>query len=44
VATQATNIGGFQQSELSAELATQWRRLTRAGTLVAAITAPAVFV
>jgi hypothetical protein len=24
VATEATNIGGFQQSELSAELATRW--------------------
>jgi ATP-dependent Zn protease len=46
VATEATNIGGgvFQQSELSAELAGQWRRLTRAATLVALLTAPAVVV
>jgi cell division protease FtsH len=44
VATEATNIGGFQQSELSAELATQWRRLTRAATFVALLTAPAVVV
>jgi cell division protease FtsH len=44
VATEATNIRGFQQSELSAELAGQWRRLTRAATLVAFLTAPAVVV
>jgi ATP-dependent Zn protease len=44
VATQASNISGFQQSELSAELAGQWRRLTRAATLVALLTAPAVAV
>jgi ATP-dependent Zn protease len=44
VATQATNIGGFQQSELSAELAGQWRRLTRAATIVAVLTAPAVVI
>jgi cell division protease FtsH len=44
VATQATNIGGFEQSELSSELAGQWRRLTRAATIVAVLTAPAVVV
>jgi cell division protease FtsH len=46
VATQASNISGsgFQQSELSAELAGQWRRLTRAATFVALLTAPAVVV
>jgi ATP-dependent Zn protease len=44
VATEATNIGGFQQSELSAELAVQWRRLTRAATVVALLTSPAVVV
>jgi hypothetical protein len=44
VATEATNIGGFQQSELSAELAVQWRRLTRAATIVALLTSPAVVV
>jgi ATP-dependent Zn protease len=43
VATEATSIRGFQ-SELSAELAGQWRRLTRAATLVALVTAPAVVV
>jgi len=42
VATQATDIGTFQQSELSGELAVQWRRLTRAATFVALLTAPAV--
>jgi cell division protease FtsH len=44
VATQTPDIGGFQQSELSAELAIQWRRLTRAATIVAVLTSPAVFV
>jgi ATP-dependent Zn protease len=44
VATGAESIGGFQQSELSSELAGQWRRLTRAATLVALLTAPAVVV
>ena len=42
MATQATDIGTFQQSELSGELAVQWRRLTRAATFVALLTAPAV--
>jgi cell division protease FtsH len=42
VATQATDMGTFQQSELSSELAGQWRRLTRAATFVALLTAPAV--
>jgi ATP-dependent Zn protease len=37
-------VGGFQQVESSNELATQWRRLTRAATAVALITAPAVVV
>ena len=44
MATEASNIGGFQESELSAELAGQWRRLTRAATIVALLTAPAVVV
>jgi cell division protease FtsH len=44
MATEATTIGGFQQSELSAELAVQWRRLTRAATIVALLTSPAVVV
>jgi len=42
VATQATDMGTFQQSELSSELAGQWRKLTRAATFVALLTAPAV--
>ena len=42
MATQATDMGTFQQSELSSELAGQWRRLTRAATFVALLTAPAV--
>jgi ATP-dependent Zn protease len=37
-------VGGFQQAELSNELATQWRRLTRVATVVALITAPALVV
>jgi cell division protease FtsH len=44
VATEAQPVGGFQQAESSAELASQWRRLTRAATAVALITAPAVVV
>ena len=37
-------MGGLQQAESSAELASQWRRLTRAATAVALITAPAFVV
>jgi ATP-dependent Zn protease len=44
VATEAQPVGGFQEAESSAELASQWRRLTRAATAVALITAPAVVV
>jgi ATP-dependent Zn protease len=44
VATEAQPMGGLQQAESSAELASQWRRLTRAATAVALITAPAVVV
>jgi ATP-dependent Zn protease len=44
VATEAQPVGGFQQTELSNELATQWRRLTRAATVVALLTAPALVV
>jgi hypothetical protein len=44
VASEAHNIGGFEESELSNELAGQWRRLTRAATLVALLSAPAVIV
>ena len=44
MATEAQPAGGFQQAELSNELATQWRRLTRAATIVALLTAPALVV
>jgi cell division protease FtsH len=44
VATEAPELTGFQQSELSSELAGQWRRLTRAATFVAVLTAPAIVV
>ena len=37
-------MAGFQEAESSAELASQWRRLTRAATAVALITAPAFVV
>jgi cell division protease FtsH len=44
VATEAQPVGGLQEAELAAELASQWRRLTRAATIVALITAPALVV
>jgi ATP-dependent Zn protease len=44
VATEAQPVGGFQESELASELASQWRRLTRAATIVALVTAPALVV
>ncbi len=44
MASEAEKLTGFQQSELSSELAAQWRRLTRAATIVALITAPAIVV
>jgi ATP-dependent Zn protease len=44
VATEAQPVGGFQQAELSNELASQWRRLTRVATAVALLTAPALVV
>ena len=37
-------MGVFQQAESSNELASQWRRLTRAATAVALLTAPAVVI
>ena len=37
-------MGGFQEAELATELASQWRRLTRAATIVALVTAPALVV
>jgi ATP-dependent Zn protease len=44
VATEAQPVGGLQEAELAAELASQWRRLTRAATIVALVTAPALVV
>jgi cell division protease FtsH len=44
VATEAQPLGGLQETELANELASQWRRLTRAATAVALITAPALVV
>jgi ATP-dependent Zn protease len=44
VATEAQPLGGLQETELSTELASQWRRLTRAATIVALLTAPALVV
>jgi len=44
VASEAQPVGGFQQAELSSELAGQWRRLTRVATAVALVTAPAFVV
>jgi ATP-dependent Zn protease len=44
MASEAEPAGTLQQAELSTELAGQWRNLTRAATLVAVLTAPAVVV
>jgi ATP-dependent Zn protease len=44
MASEAQDLSGLRQSELSTELAGQGRRLTRAATAVALITAPAVVV
>ena len=44
MATEAQPLGGLQETELANELASQWRRLTRAATAVALITAPALVV
>ena len=44
MASEAQPTGGLQETELSNELASQWRSLTRAATLVALLTAPAVVV
>ena len=44
MATEAQPLGGLQETELSTELASQWRRLTRAATVVALLTAPALVV
>ncbi len=42
MASEAENLTAFQSSELSTELAGQWRLLTRAATIVAVLTAPVV--
>ena len=44
MATEAQPLGGLQATELSTELASQWRKLTRAATAVALITAPALVI
>ena len=44
MASEAQDLPGFRQSELSSELAGQWRRLTWAATFVALLTAPAIVV
>jgi ATP-dependent Zn protease len=44
MATEAETLTGLRQSELSSELAGQWRRLTWAATAVALLTAPAVVI
>jgi ATP-dependent Zn protease len=44
VATEAQPLGGLHETELASELASQWRRLTRAATIVALVTAPALVV
>jgi cell division protease FtsH len=44
VASEAQRIGRYRENELSTELAGQWRKLTRAATIVALLTAPAVVV
>jgi ATP-dependent Zn protease len=42
MASEAEQLTAFQASELSTELAGQWRLLTRAATIVAVLTAPVV--
>ena len=44
MASEAQDLTGFRQSELSTELAGQWRRLTWAATAVALLMAPALVV
>ena len=44
MASEAQDLSGLRRSELSSELAGQWRRLTWAATAVALLTAPAVVV
>ena len=44
VASEAQRVGRLKESELSTELAGQWRSLTRAATFVALLSAPAVVI
>jgi ATP-dependent Zn protease len=44
MASEAQDLSGMRQSELSSELAGQWRRLTWAATAVALLMAPALVV
>ena len=44
MASEAEPLTGMGQTELSSELAGQWRSLARAATIVALLTAPAVVV
>ena len=45
MASEAERLSGsFQETGFSNELASQWRKLTRAATVVALLTAPAVVV
>jgi ATP-dependent Zn protease len=44
MASEAQDLTGFRQSELSTELAGQWRRLTWAATAVALLLSPALVV
>ena len=44
MASEAPDLTGLRQSEISTELASQWRRLTRAATAVALLTAPVVVI
>ena len=44
MATEAQPLGGLHETELATELASQWRRLTRAATIVSLVTAPALVV
>jgi cell division protease FtsH len=44
MATADTALGGMPASETSQELAFSWRRLTRAATIVALLTSPALYI
>jgi cell division protease FtsH len=44
MATAAESLPGLPQAEASQELARSWKRLTRAATLVAVLTSPALYI